>query len=82
MFAAASFGGYGITFVFLAMLIHLAAIKSFGVPYFSAVTLSRDQQDYYVRMPLWMMKERPADIAEEDITRSRAGMPPPEDDKS
>jgi spore germination protein KA len=79
MFAAAFFGGYGITFVFLGMLVHLAALKSFGVPYFTAVTLSRDQQDIYVRMPLWMMKERPADIAEGDMTRRRTGMPPPKE---
>jgi len=80
MLAAALLGGYGIAFVFLGMLIHLASLKSFGVPYFTAVTYSRDQQDTFVRMPLWMMHERPGDIAEGDITRRRTGMPPPTGD--
>ncbi len=77
MIAAAFLGGYGIAIVFLGMLIHLASLKSFGVPYFTAVTYSRDQQDIFVRMPLWMMRERPADIAEGDMTRRRTGTPPP-----
>ena len=77
MFAAAFLGGYGIALAFLGMLIHLASLKSFGVPYFSAITLSRNQQDTFVRMPLWMMRERPEDIAKGDITRRRTGTPPP-----
>lgn len=77
MIAAAFLGGYGIAIVFLGMLIHLASLKSFGVPYFTAVTYSRDQEDIFVRMPLWMMRERPADIAEGDMTRRRTGTPPP-----
>lgn len=77
MTAAAFLGGYGIALVFLAMLIHLASMKSFGVPYFTAITLSYEQQDTFVRMPLWMMRQRPADIAEGDMTRRRTGTPPP-----
>lgn len=82
MVAAASLGGYGIALVFLGMLIHLASLKSFGVPYFTAITYSRDQQDIYVRMPLWMMRERPADIAAGDITRRHTTKPPPTEDAS
>ena len=77
MVAAAFLGGYGIAIVFLAMLIHLASLKSFNVPYFTAITLSYDQQDIFVRMPLWMMRQRPADIAEGDMTRRQTGTPPP-----
>jgi spore germination protein KA len=80
MFAAAFLGGFGIAIAFLGMLIHLAGLKSFGVPYFTAITLSRDQQDIFVRMPLWMMRERPADISEGDVTRRRTGPPPPKGD--
>lgn len=79
---AAFLGGYGIAIAFLAMLIHLASIQSFGVPYFTAVAYSRDQQDMYVRMPLWMMRERPADIAEGDMIRRRTGTPPPGGDRN
>jgi spore germination protein KA len=77
MVAAAFLGGYGIAIVFLAMLIHLASLKSFGVPYFTGITYSREQQDIFVRMPLWMMRQRPADIAAGDITRRRTTKPPP-----
>ena len=77
MVAAAFLGGYGIAIVFLAMLIHLASLKSFGVPYFTGITYSRDQQDIFVRMPLWVMRQRPADIAAGDITRRRTAKPPP-----
>lgn len=77
MVVATFLGGYGIALAFLGMLVHLASLKSFGIPYFSGITYSKEQQDIFVRMPLWMMKERPEDIAQEDITRRRTGMPPP-----
>ena len=78
MIAASILGGYGIALVFLAMLIHLATLTSFGVPYFTGITYSREQQDIYVRMPLWVMHQRPTDIAEGDITRRRTTKPPPQ----
>ena len=47
MVAASILGGYGIALVFMGMLIHLATLTSFGVPYFAGITYSREQQDMY-----------------------------------
>ena len=77
MVLASALGGYGIAMGFLAVLIHLASIKSFGVPYFEGLTFSRDQQDTFIRMPLWAMVKRPKDIASRDMTRRHFFVPPP-----
>ena len=69
-------GGYGIAVGILGILIHLASLKSFGVPYCSSLTFNHNMQDSYIRMPLWSMKTRPEEIASKDITRSRAAVPP------
>lgn len=76
MLLAAVLGGYGIAMGLLATLVYLAALKSFGVPYFESFALSRDLQDTMVRMPLWFMTKRPKDIAQGDTTRRRFFIPP------
>ncbi len=76
MVLAAVLGGYGIAMGFLATLVHLASLKSFGVPYFESFALSRDQQDTMIRMPLWFMTKRPKDIAQRDKTRRHFFIPP------
>jgi spore germination protein KA len=85
MVLAAVAGGYGIAMGFLAVLIHLASLTSFGVPYFEGVTWTSDLQDSVVRMPLWSMVKRPQNIARGDTTRRRFFVPPfrpyaPQDD--
>jgi spore germination protein KA len=76
MVLAAVLGGYGIAMGFLATLVHLASLKSFGVPYFESLVPSRDLQDTLVRMPLWFMTKRPKDIAQRDTTRRHFFIPP------
>ncbi len=76
MFFAASLGIFGITVIFLAVLIHLCALESFGVPYFRALLPSRDAKDTLVRFPLWSMTKRPLDLAHGDITRLGFFVPP------
>ncbi len=76
MILAAVLGGYGIAMGLLATMVHLASLKSFGVPYFESFALSRDLQDTMVRMPLWFMTKRPKDIAQKDTTRRRFFIPP------
>jgi spore germination protein KA len=58
---AAFLGGFGLVSGFLLLLIHLAAIRSFGVPYLSpAAPLNiRDLKDSLIRAPLWLMHTRP-----------------------
>lgn len=80
MLMATVLGGYGITIFFLWLLIHLASLKSFGVPYFSGFAISRDLEDSFVRMPLWSMIKRPRHIAEGDIVRRRGIVRPDRED--
>ena len=71
---ASSFGGFGIAVGFLGILIHLASLKSFGIPYCSSLTFNHNMQDSFVRMPLWAMTKRQRDckwdIIEETICKS------------
>lgn len=77
MLALSAFvGWYGISMGFLGMLVHLATLTSFGVPYFDGLSWSSDLQDSLVRMPLWSMTKRPKDIARGDTTRRRFFVPP------
>lgn len=78
MIFAALLGGYGIAMVFLAMLLHLAKLESFGTPYYETVRITRDLQDSYIRVPLWKMSKRPRYISEGNITRRNGIKPPPD----
>jgi spore germination protein KA len=76
MIPAAVIGFYGIGLGCLAMLIHLATLESFGVPYFDSFGHSEDTQDTLIRMPLWSIVRRPWQIARGDMTRGRRFIPP------
>lgn len=79
-------GWYGVSIGFLGLLVHLATLTSFGVPYFDGFSWTSDAQDSLVRMPLWSMTKRPRYLARGDTTRRRFFLPPlrpyaqPEDD--
>ncbi|MEA4846965.1 MAG: spore germination protein [Clostridiaceae bacterium] len=76
MILAAFTGWYGISMGFLAVLLHLGSLSSFGVPYFDGFAWTSNLQDSVVRMPLWSMVRRPQDIAHNDIIRRRFFIPP------
>jgi spore germination protein KA len=76
MVLAATLGGFGIAMGFLGMLVHLAALKSFGVAYFGGIIPLQDMQDVFVRMPLWSMVRRPQSIAGKDDVRRKFFIPP------
>lgn len=76
MIPAAIIGFYGVGLGCLGMLIHLASLESFGVPYFDSFGHTRDVQDTLIRMPLWSMVRRPKGIARGDTTRVRHFVPP------
>ncbi|WP_261178513.1 spore germination protein [Anaerobacillus sp. CMMVII] len=61
MFAAASFGYFGIMFCFILLLIHLCKLETFGSPYFApfAPLQFSDLKDTVIRGPIWKMKTRP-----------------------
>lgn len=76
MLLASFIGWYGISMGFLALLMHLGSLSSFGVDYFSGFALTRNLQDSFIRMPLWTMVKRPKYIARGDTTRRRFFIPP------
>lgn len=76
MVPAAIVGFYGVGLTCLGMLIHLATLKSFGVPYFDSFGYAKDAQDALVRMPLWSMRKRPEGVAQGDTTRIKPFIPP------
>lgn len=75
---ASILGGYGILLSVLGMLVHLASLKSFGVPYFAGVAPMhiQDWKDLFIRTPLWTMKKRPSEFAHQDVIRQRVNVPP------
>lgn len=52
LFLAGTLGLYGIVLGFLGILLHVSALRSFGVPYFTPVSLS-NLKDILVRTPIW-----------------------------
>ncbi|SDN30566.1 spore germination protein KA [Paenibacillus sp. yr247] len=61
MLLAGTFGLFGILTGCMAILIHLASIRSFGVPYLSplAPLVGSKFKDIFVRSPWWKMDLRP-----------------------
>jgi spore germination protein len=64
IFLGALWGLYGIMLGVLVLLIHLASMESFGIPYFMpavAGTVDRgvEYQDFVMRKPIFTMRERP-----------------------
>jgi spore germination protein KA len=81
-------GAFGLMMGLLIILIHLAAMRSFGVPYLTPlapINLRGIAQDVLVRAPWWMMWKRPWQIAA-DAAKERQQfrlMPhPPEQDET
>lgn len=60
MICAATLGLYGILVACLILLIHMARLRSFGVPYLSPVAPLNlpSLKDIYVRVPWWGMVDR------------------------
>ncbi|WP_003540394.1 spore germination protein [Desulfotomaculum nigrificans] len=75
---AASFGLFGVMLGTIVILIELAAMNSFGVPYlapFAPGNLS-DLKDTLVRAPWWAMGSRPGFIGGRKMSRQGAGLKP------
>ncbi len=72
-------GFYGIALVSLFFLLHMAGLRSFGVPYFEplAPLISKEMKDTIYRAPHWDFNERPALIAGKDTTRDNTPPPAP-----
>ncbi|MDR1116620.1 MAG: spore germination protein [Oscillospiraceae bacterium] len=65
-------GLFGVYFGFMLIFIHLLSIESFGVFYltgFGASTVQRTK-DIFVRLPMWMQKDRPPFVRRDKRRRS------------
>lgn len=65
-------GAFGITIGLLAILIHLASLRSFGVPFLSPIApmdLRDLGQDVFIRAPWWAMFTRPKVIGGQNRVR-------------
>lgn len=76
MIPASIIGLYGVGIGALGILIHLASLESFGVPYFDCFDRPVDMQDTIIRVPLWMKTKRPRHLAKGDTTRGIFFIPP------
>lgn len=79
---AGTLGLFGLTAGLLAILIHLAGMRSFGIPYLAplAPTKLSELKDVLWRAPLWAMRTRP-ETAKRDWYRQAVPKPgpPPEE---
>jgi spore germination protein KA len=71
-------GLFGIFAGLLLILIHLATLRSFGVPYLAgwAPFIPADQKDMIVRAPWWAMYTRPELIGFADLEREADNLKP------
>lgn len=78
---AAILGLYGVLLVLVAMVAHLSALRSFGVPYLAPIApfIIEDQKDVFVRFPFWTMRKRPKYLrteSEQKVFSSSTPSPP------
>jgi len=71
-------GAFGIIIGLLAILIHLAGLRSFGSPYLSplAPITWRDLKDVFIRVPIWAMDKRPQAISVMEVERQAKELKP------
>ncbi|MDN3015280.1 spore germination protein [Paenibacillus sp. BSR1-1] len=81
-------GFYGIMLGIMFMTIHLCSLRSFGVPYMMPIAPFniRNQQDVFIRFPIWAMKNRPMFISKGNVVRTgenqKPGPPKQDEDQS
>ena len=85
MLLAGLLGLFGVMFGIIMITIHMASIRSLGVPYLASVApvhLS-DLKDVLVRAPWWAMDERPAEVSKINRRRQAPNLKPkpPQDEK-
>ncbi len=72
MVLAALVGFFGIMVGLMVMAIHLCSLRSFGVPYMAPLSpfSGENQQDVFIRYPIWAFKDRPKHISKGNIIRT------------
>lgn len=76
---AALAGLPGVTLAVMAIIAHMAALRSFGIPYLAPVAPARYRQwtDVLVRAPWWAMNRRPRPLAADRQRQERGQKPVP-----
>ncbi len=84
MALAASFGLFGILIGFIALVLHLCSLRSFGVPYMSPFGpfIKEDINDTLIRIPRGKMFFRPRLISQKNIRREEPMTRKPDDTKT
>lgn len=75
---AGTLGFFGITVGLLLVLLHMASLRSFGIPYFSPLApFTRGSiRDVLIRSPWWSMKTRPQTARHDATSRIPQGQKP------
>jgi spore germination protein KA len=75
---AGLFGIYGMAIGLFIIIVHLVALRSFGVPYFTPVgpTQFSSLKDVFVRVPRWAMQRRQDGTTGENSLRIPSGQSP------
>ncbi|MBW7453127.1 spore germination protein [Paenibacillus sepulcri] len=78
LFLAGTFGLYGIVLGFLGILLHVASLRSFGVPYFTPIAplTFMNVKDIFIRAPVWAKTRRPQSADFNNPVREPAGQKP------
>ncbi|MEH7073190.1 spore germination protein [Neobacillus drentensis] len=65
-------GFFGIMLGLMFISIHLCSLRSFGIPYMMPLAPFnlKEQQDAFVRFPMWAMKSRPMFISKGNMVRT------------
>ncbi|HYF81098.1 MAG TPA: spore germination protein [Symbiobacteriaceae bacterium] len=80
MMLAGTLGFFGLVIGLIALSIHLASLRSFGIPYMAPTMppTPDDFKDMMIRMPWWAMKRRPRFMPMHDPKRQKqATIPKP-----
>ncbi|WP_238455562.1 spore germination protein [Desulfolucanica intricata] len=75
---AASLGLFGLIVGIIVIVVHLASLRSFGVPYLApfAPVIPGDLKDTLVRVPWWSMRRRPLFAGQNNPQREVSEMKP------
>jgi spore germination protein len=75
MLAAGMFGFFGLIIAYIMINVHIANLKSFGIPYSTpfAPSFYSDWKDSLIRAPLTMMSKRPGMTQTQDPNRMEKG---------
>lgn len=78
LIAGGIFGLYGIMLVISVLLLHLASLRSFGVPHMAPVfpITWREWKDSIIRAPLWTLDQRPESLRTTNEIRQADGQKP------